>query len=136
MFTKKQLLLLEIASLILIVFLFFVFFGLPEPIPKQEENPAPIEKTFNITYWYFLEGYTTPVFTVKNATNISWQLCSMTVNEEYKADIQDILTEEQVVSAANFAKDNGLKFDTTSSVNIVCVICRKPEYKKYCGTFE
>lgn len=130
--------------LVLIVFLVIIIFVIliKRPLPVSQIKFQKPDLSLDIKHYLFLEGYTTPVITIKNLNDISWRDCEMKINEKYTAEIKNILPTSaedsvQTIPLTQFARSDGLKLDySIIQIKSACISCKKPEYDIFCGEFK
>lgn len=113
------------------------------PKPAQEEMDLNIgrsvtEKNMPGTF----------VLTIKNLNSFKWEECQLTINDDYKHNVDALFLpselktpEDQIdymtLPVTAFTKSDGTRFNPAQqSVLGVCAICEKPYSKVYCGSFN
>lgn len=138
----REIMIAEFLAIITIGVLFLVFFVFMRPTTKVSQDTVNNYKNFQIDYWLFKEGYTSPVITIKNTNNIAWENCEMTISENYKKRIEKLAPassagDNLIIPVTSFVRDDGRNFNYSfDQIGRVCFVCLQPQYNIYCGKFK
>ncbi len=143
--SKKE----KIAGLVVLA-IFAIFFltasgGDKNSTPPKKESA---KLALSIGYEPYVQGYTTPVITLKNQNDVRWENCRLRLNGSYEKTLPMIYelsywnqpeitgNKMQLIPVTQFTKSDGTKFNPlTTAAKDICVSCDEPNYDSNCWSW-